>query len=658
MKSKHRRVLHVATILLSLSSIALITLPAAASVSTDSNPSGITPNGGYIDGGNIGCGSSSAKYVQSTFVLCNDTAGNVWGSLNNGETLCPDGFDVWRFYSESTAPGTVEGYTVSRAYQPMNCKQATGEFHSPAHPDDAVGDVENGAFIDTSEDTTQWPGAVDNGEPVGNPVYYSSITASDITTDATFASTGASCSGLESVGNTAAVDTIFTAMAAGTATATQKTFANAYWTDYQSEGSGEARNYLMNLPETTATMGSPNWSLLASIYGTGNVPRCSSAYQFIPPTTATPNGVEGVCTMPVDTNTAEWENLTNSTNGHIVTAYEQLNNTYGGDRYVAQSGSNSLAAGSGAVAGSNSPAKNSTGFFASWRTAISNEIDHRSTSQPYVGDPYVDENPLDIPYPLASSNDRTAAAAVASGDADCVAFTSSIPAVNAPPTTTTTKPGGTTTTKPGGTTTTTAPVITPPNSGPAMTITPAAPILAAGGALHPNQITFTISPFTCAGAGVCNPDGIGPATLSSVTATPEITVNGGYSDFWISGSPNVKPTNDGGGVYSFTLPPVTAVGVQTYTVDFAYPTTSGQEVTFKVVSGSATATFLVWEKVVVGQTCTTTSAKGKGKTTTTLVTCVPVYGNRQFPTVFTPTIEPAAVTKVVSGTVTPKTASN
>lgn len=651
MKSKQRRLVRVATILLSLSSIALITLPASASVFTDSNPSGNAPgtSTGYIGGGNIACGASSAEFQQSTFVLCNDPAGDVWGSRNSGYTLCPSGFDVWRFYSESTSPNTVEGYTVSRAYQAMNCGQVTGEFTSPSHADTAVGDVENGAFINTPANTTQWPGSVINGVSVGHNVYYSTIAPSRITTNSTFAQYGASCQSVESAGNTAAVDTIFKAMAAGTATTgpdSQTSFANSYWTDYQNEGTGPARNYLMNLPEDTPTMSSPNWTLLANDYGsvTGGSP-CASAYQFIPPTTGSANGVEGVCTMPVNTNTEEWENITKSTNGHLVIAFEQMANSLGGDRYVPQGGTNSTAPGSGSVAG---------GFFSTWRSDIAKEVTSRPASQPYVGSPYVDGNAQDF-LALGSAADRTAAASTASKDATCIAFTSSIPAVNAPPTTTTTtKPGGTTTTTKPGTTTTTAPVINPPNSGPTMTVTPAAPILSAGGSLHPNQVTITVSPFACSGAGICDPDGIGQATLESVSVVPKITATGNYSDFWINGYPNDKPTSDGGGAYSFTLAPITAVGTQTYTFDFAYPTTPSQSVTFKV--DSATATFLVWHKIVVGQNCTTTSGKGKGKTTTTLVTCVPVYGNVQLPTTFTPTIEPAIVTKVVSGTVTPKVA--
>jgi hypothetical protein len=138
--------------------------------------------------------------------------------------------------------------------------------------------------------------------------------------------------------------------------------------------------------------------------------------------------------------------------------------------------------------------------------------------------------------------------------------------------------------------------------------------------------------------------------LSSVTATPKITATGNYQDFWIDGSPNEKPTSDGNGEYSFTLPAATSVGPHTYTIDFAYATTPNQSVTFKV--DSASAVYLVWRRVVVVENCSPTPASGSPPTTSEL--CTPIYGNRQFAYGFTPTVEPASITKVVSGTVTPK----
>jgi hypothetical protein len=663
MKYKRPRFRTLASLLLSLSSIVLLSLPASAGVSTDSNPGSTSGAGGTgtidLSGGTIYCGNP--LYITTTFSLCHDTAGDTEAVVTkggsktaNGYQLCPTGFTVWRFYSESSAPGTVEGYSISRAYQIMDCHQTavTGLFTTPDHAD--TGSPETPAFISSS--SPEFPSTSDNGAGVGGTVYSSAIDPNAITTNATEATYGASCASLESAGNTAAVDAVFKAMAAGTATDSQTAFANGYWNDYISgEGSNVVtRNYLMNLNPNTPNLTNETtaWTTLAQDYGAG-VPACSSAYQFIPPSTGLDqtNGVEGVCTMPVDVSTQEWENVTKTlATGKTVTIYNQLSDTSGGNRYVAQTGSNSTVPGSGAVEGSGSPAATSTGFFATWRADIATSVENQPlTVDPTTGATYYAGSPysgIQNFLPLGSPQDRSQAAAVASGDADCTAFTSSIPAVDS---TTTTTSSTTTTTKPPSTTTTTAPYIPPPSTGPSMTITPKAPVLSAGGALHPNKVTVTIGPFSCNGAS-CDPDGIGPATLSSVTATPKITATGNYQDFWIDGSPNEKPTSDGNGEYSFTLPAATSVGPHTYTIDFAYATTPNQSVTFKV--DSASAVYLVWLRVVVGDPCSPTPASGSPPTTSEF--CTPIYGNRQFAYGFTPTVEPASITKVVSGTVTPK----
>jgi hypothetical protein len=643
-------------VLLSLSAIATFAPAASASVLTGKNPAiggvGGASKNPSPGGPTVSCNNPSSitdlGYVLSTFALCTtDTTHEQSGT--DGDTICPSGFDVWRFYSESTSPGTVSGYTVSRAYQNMsNCQPVDGQFTVPNHADAAPGDVASNAF-DTIAGT-QFPvpaGAV--GTPAGNTVYDSTIDPSDITTYKTFAQVGSSCTNLmEPSGTNEAVgQAIFAAMAKGDATAAQTTFAQDYWADYQSEGTGEARNYLMNLPEATPSMSSPNWSLLASSYGevTGGSP-CSSAYQFIPvSTTQDPNpatGVEGVCIMPVAVNTEEWVDETLTTGNKTVSFYNQLNNTLGGDRYVAQNGTNSTSPGSAAV---------SSTFFSTWRNAISSEVTSRnSVTQPYVGAPYI--NPVDLPAPWASSQDRTLAASTASQDATCIGFTSKISALNAPTGTTTT----TTTTTPGGGTPTTTTTQLQGGGGPGETITPSAPTLTAGGSLNPNQVSIAISPFNTTGLDLSG--GKYPVIPLALTVNATIKVAGGYSNFWFSGQQANQAQASGDGSYTLTIPTITATGTHDYEVDFAYATKPSQPVTF-AITPTPTQLYETWKPTPV-TTCTTTTTPATKATKTTkaqpaktTTTCKTV--TTYVPEVLTyyPTVTRDVVTKVVGGAVTP-----
>jgi hypothetical protein len=669
---------------------------------TNNPPAG--DSGSFTDHGpTLSCSDPSSitglGYNISEFPLCTFDQNPPVTITAVGETPCANGFDVWRFYSMSNAPTVALETTESYAPQDSELCGATttGQFASPSPADTSAGTAPSANL--SSPNGKQFPALTSSSSPTGATVYVAPGTSS-VTSNATFSQTGESCANLENLGSASYAKSIFSDVAAGTGAtdtttfADETTFADAYWKDYEKEAtyypSTPNLDLVMDLSAATprlASSSSPtahDLTVIAGGYGVG-VPACSSAYQFAPTwTVGTPKPATvliGACAMPVVQVAYVWSGGAQTN----ITAF--LNNTDGrGPRYYVNGGINNntgapLSSGTDTYSsGLNSVEYGDlTSAFSAWRSDISSDVKKLGTSKAtnYVGSSFVSGaggsivNQTAYMAPYETSSDISIAANEASTDAACAGSTSAVPVVPVVGTTTTTttlKKGTTTTTLKKGTTTTTTTTTLP--SLPIQSVTPNAATLTAGGSLSPNTVSMTISPWACPGAN-CNPFGAGNDIWESLTVTPEISVSGNYSDFWINGDPSYTPTCSNG-TCTLVLPPInlTSSGNFTYScggatttaspasggkfscnIDFAYATTPAQKVTYGYIT-PVTGVYLEWKRVQDGQTCTTkTTGTGKNKKSTT--TCVPVYVNLPFATSYSPTLDPQIVTKVIGGAVSP-----
>lgn len=611
---------------------------------------GMTQNNKQIiggGGGTIDCSKpgsvTSYGYDPSTFALC------TWDSIHfqfstNRKTLCPDGFDVWRFYSLSNAPGAIVTYTVSSAYQPINgsttCQTANGNFTVPYSADTSQGAPADHRFATPSgKQFTPFPGSA--SLPAGNSVFTSTFAPNFVTSGPTFAQvpSGSSCTSLQHPESRAPALAAFAAMAKGTADSYQIAFANSYWSTYQTQtrfyGQTAARNFVMNLPAAAPNLTSPDWAVIAANYGR-SVPACSSNYQFAPtwdvntPRSSVVTPIMGVCAIPFRIATEPWVDgtLSNITTINGVTTsskvYYEYNTlmpgTNNGPRFQVVNGSYI----------NNNVGNVPTSVFSTWRQTIANEVLSRpgnsDNPQNYIGSPYVNEI---FALPFASAADRHLAASTAKAYSVCTSDSAVVPLV---PTTTTTTTTSTTTT-------------TIPSGGPTQTVTPNASILTAGGSLNPNTVSVTVSPFSCPGS--CNPYGAGNDQWVSLKVVPRMRTTGGYPNFWENSNKYNKPVCGPSDCY-LLLSPITEAMTKKYVLDFAYPTKVSQQVIFDIASATGTYREYYWRYYYT--TCPTTTTVSPGSPV-----CDPVRIRVRASRIvdYTPKVKPQVVTKVIGGAVTP-----
>lgn len=627
--------------------------PAGASglvANGSTNDGALTYSGGALTGGGGGVALNCSDlatiaayhYTPSTFGLCSWDQYHYQYSTDH-TTLCPDGFDVWRFYSLSSDPGAIVTYTTSVAYQSINgaqaCATANGNFSVPSAADISQGALESNAFTNyAGKQFTPFPHS--GTLPAGNPVYTSTFASGDVTTNTTFAQypAGSSCTTLQHPESRAPALAAFNAAAAGKADSYQLDFVNSYWANYKTAtsfyGNSKARNYVMNLSAAAPNLSSPNWAVISSYYGR-SVPQCTSNYQFAPtwdvtkPRSSVVTPIMGVCAIPFRIATEPWIDATETNiltaNGKSTTTkvYQEFNTllpSYGGPRYQV----------TGPSYVNNNVGHVPNSVFSTWRQTIANEVKNRpgSTTNPgyYVGSPYVNEV---VFQNFGSRADRSLAAATAQAYSVCTSDSAVVPLVptSSHTTTTTTTTPTTTTTIASGT--------------PTQTVTPNASLLTAGGSLNPNTVSVKVSPFSCPGS--CDPYGAGNDQWVSLKVVPRMRTTGSYPNFWENSNKYNKPVCSGSDCY-LLLEPITYATTKQYIMDFAYPTKANQQVIFDIASATGTYREFYWRYIPCATTTSVSSPPA---------VCDPTRVRASRIVTYTPVVKPQVVTRVIGGAVTP-----
>jgi len=460
-------------------------VPAAYSIGLSASapaPSGVGGGGG--GGATFTCGGAGNAYPVANggivssyslpFALCSYDQWHY--QYATSEALCPYGFDVWRFYGTSTGSSyTPVEYTASRVTDTASCQpgvvpKATAYSPSPADSVTAGSTPPSTALYYSAGQ--QYPYISGPGGATGATIYKSTIDG-NYTPTVTMTRNGSACTSMPGYNaNTSAVRSIFSHMAAGTASTAEQAWANSFLLSTAASNpgyflwayvSGAANaDLMMNVNpavvlDTAHPTSTANWTTLATYYGSG-VPACSSVYQFMPVSgfsSVTTYPVIGECIMPINSQYIPWYDPSAGT-------YLPNPTAAGGIRYQFFSSGTNL-----------NPNQSGASWEAAAKTAWRNEI-YSEVQARYAN---ASEGFFRVGQPYSSISDTSAwsgsaAASAAANGAMCMDASA-------------------------------ATVTVPGNPNPASTTDVLAPYLQGGGSLNPQVVTIqprSISCTNCAGS--------------------------------------------------------------------------------------------------------------------------------------------------------------